>query len=195
VKTTDAAFGPEVSSCPSPLIHHGRGEIPRVTENGPRPVRSARRHLRAARCANESLALAFLRAQRIASAFSRFDFSDGFSQNLLRFISRKTPSRCIFFLSTRRAWSNLKELLLRMLAAALLMGEAVDGSRSTDRKALGCPPAQSRRLRWLCTSCQPMRLSTARSNSRMDISQSAGARNPRKRQANLGFILTGKKAA
>ena len=47
--------------------------------------------------------LAALRARRIASAFSRVLRSDGFSYALRRFISRKTPSRCIFFLSTLRA--------------------------------------------------------------------------------------------
>src|SRR5262249_1304079 len=47
--------------------------------------------------------LAALRARRTASAFSRVLRSDGFSYALRRFISRKTPSRCIFFLSTRRA--------------------------------------------------------------------------------------------
>src|SRR5215471_8850323 len=51
--------------------------------------------------------LAALRARRMASAFSRVLRSDGFSYALRRFISRKTPSRCIFFLSTRRAWSTL----------------------------------------------------------------------------------------
>src|SRR5262249_27273835 len=44
--------------------------------------------------------LAALRARRTASAFSRVLRSDGFSYALRRFISRKTPSRCIFFLST-----------------------------------------------------------------------------------------------
>jgi K+-sensing histidine kinase KdpD len=38
------------------------------------------------------------------------------------------------------------------LPRSLLMGEMVDGSSSRGRKALGFPPAQSRRLRWLCTS-------------------------------------------
>src|SRR5262249_24357836 len=51
--------------------------------------------------------LAALRERRMASAFSRVLRSDGFSYALRRFISRKTPSRCIFFLSTRRAWSTL----------------------------------------------------------------------------------------
>jgi hypothetical protein len=36
-----------------------------------------------------------LRARRTASAFSRVLRSDGFSYALRRFISRKTPSRCI----------------------------------------------------------------------------------------------------
>src|SRR3989442_194523 len=44
--------------------------------------------------------LAALRARRTASAFSRVLRSDGFSYALRLFISRKTPSRCIFFLST-----------------------------------------------------------------------------------------------
>jgi hypothetical protein len=47
--------------------------------------------------------LAALRARRMASAFSRVLRSDGFSYALRRFISRKTPSRCIFFLSTLSA--------------------------------------------------------------------------------------------
>src|SRR5262249_16354473 len=47
--------------------------------------------------------LAALLARRMASAFSRVLRSDGFSYALRRFISRKTPSRCIFFLSTLRA--------------------------------------------------------------------------------------------
>jgi hypothetical protein len=47
--------------------------------------------------------LAALRARRMASAFSRVLRSDGFSYALRRFISRKTPSRCIFFLRTLRA--------------------------------------------------------------------------------------------
>ena len=47
--------------------------------------------------------LAALRARRMASAFSRVLRSEGFSYALRRFISRKTPSRCIFFLSTLRA--------------------------------------------------------------------------------------------
>jgi hypothetical protein len=38
--------------------------------------------------------LAALHARRIASAFSRVLRTDGFSYALLRFISRKTPSRC-----------------------------------------------------------------------------------------------------
>jgi hypothetical protein len=46
--------------------------------------------------------LAALRARRMASAFSRVLRSDGFSYALRRFISRKTPSRCIFFLRTLR---------------------------------------------------------------------------------------------
>ena len=48
---------------------------------------------------------ASLRARRSASLCSRADRSDGFY--LLRFISRNTPSRCIFFLRTRSAWSTL----------------------------------------------------------------------------------------
>src|SRR6516164_3148738 len=51
--------------------------------------------------------LAALRARRMASDFSRVLRSDGFSYALRRFISRKTPSRCIFFLSTLRACSTL----------------------------------------------------------------------------------------
>src|SRR5262249_4623882 len=51
--------------------------------------------------------LAALRARRTASAFSRVLRSDGFSYALRRFISRKTPSRCIFFLRTLRACSTL----------------------------------------------------------------------------------------
>jgi hypothetical protein len=47
--------------------------------------------------------LAALRARRIASAFSRVLRSDGFSYALRRFISRKRPSRCSFFLRTLRA--------------------------------------------------------------------------------------------
>ena len=46
---------------------------------------------------------AALRARRMASAFSRVLRSDGFSYALRRFISRKTPSRCIFFLRILRA--------------------------------------------------------------------------------------------
>jgi hypothetical protein len=40
-----------------------------------------------------------------------------------------------------------------------------------------------------------MRLSTARSSNRMDISPSASVMKPRNREASLGFMLTGKKAA
>jgi hypothetical protein len=47
--------------------------------------------------------LAAFRARRTASAFSRVLRSDGFSYALRRFISRKTPSRCSFFLRTLRA--------------------------------------------------------------------------------------------
>jgi len=47
--------------------------------------------------------LAALRARRMASAFSRVLRSDGFSYALRRFISRKTPSRCSFFLRALRA--------------------------------------------------------------------------------------------
>src|SRR5436189_234013 len=47
--------------------------------------------------------LAALRARRIASAFSRVLRSDGFSYALRRFISRKMPSRCSFFLRALRA--------------------------------------------------------------------------------------------
>jgi hypothetical protein len=47
--------------------------------------------------------LAALRVRRMASAFSRVLRSDGFSYALRRFISRKTPSRCIFFLRTLSA--------------------------------------------------------------------------------------------
>src|SRR6266508_723708 len=47
--------------------------------------------------------LAALRPRRIPSAFSRVLRSDGFSYALRRFISRKMPSRCSFFLSTLRA--------------------------------------------------------------------------------------------
>src|SRR5271166_3661382 len=43
----------------------------------------------------------------MASAFSRVLRSDGFSYALRRFISRKTPSRCIFFFKTLRACSTL----------------------------------------------------------------------------------------
>jgi len=50
---------------------------------------------------------AALRARRMASAFSRVLRSDGFSYALRRFISRKTPSRCIFFLRTLSACSTL----------------------------------------------------------------------------------------
>ena len=50
---------------------------------------------------------ASLRARRTASPCSRVAFSEGFSKNLLRFISRNTPSRCIFFFRTRSAWSML----------------------------------------------------------------------------------------
>ena len=44
-----------------------------------------------------------LRARRTASAFSRARRSDGFSYERRNFISRKTPSRCIFFLRTFNA--------------------------------------------------------------------------------------------
>jgi len=46
---------------------------------------------------------AAFRARRMASDFSRALRSDGFSYALRRFISRKTPSRCIFFFRTLRA--------------------------------------------------------------------------------------------
>jgi len=58
---------------------------------------------------NPSLIACFrasLRARRTASDFSRVLFSRAFHERR-RFISRKTPSRCIFFLSTRVAWSIL----------------------------------------------------------------------------------------
>jgi hypothetical protein len=42
-----------------------------------------------------------LRNRRTASAFSRSRRSDGFSYERRRFISRKAPSRCIFFFKTR----------------------------------------------------------------------------------------------
>src|SRR5262249_20213219 len=51
--------------------------------------------------------LAALRARRMASAFSRVFRSDGFSYALPRFISRKTPSPFIFYLSSRRGCSRL----------------------------------------------------------------------------------------
>src|SRR5581483_7984874 len=44
-----------------------------------------------------------LRCRRIASAFSRARRSDGFSYARRFFISRKVPSRCIFFLRMRSA--------------------------------------------------------------------------------------------
>src|SRR5215204_4293819 len=50
---------------------------------------------------------ASFRARRIASDFSRFFRSEGFSYELRCFISRNTPSRCIFFFRTRSAWSML----------------------------------------------------------------------------------------
>jgi hypothetical protein len=43
---------------------------------------------------------ACLRARRSASALSRVVLSDGFPWNRRRFISRKIPSRCIFFFRT-----------------------------------------------------------------------------------------------
>src|SRR6516165_4310828 len=43
----------------------------------------------------------------MASAFSRVLRSDGFSYALRRFISRKTPSRCIFLFRALRACSTL----------------------------------------------------------------------------------------
>src|SRR5271165_2690231 len=43
----------------------------------------------------------------MASAFSRVLRSEGFSYALRRFISRRTPSRCIFFFKTLRACSTL----------------------------------------------------------------------------------------
>ncbi len=57
--------------------------------------------IKPSRCASF---LAALRARRIASAFSRVLRSDGFSYALRRFISRKMPSRCSFFLRARRRW-------------------------------------------------------------------------------------------
>jgi hypothetical protein len=56
--------------------------------------------IKPSRCASFRAAL---RARRMASAFSRVLRSDGFSYALRRFISRKTPSRCSFFLRTLRA--------------------------------------------------------------------------------------------
>ena len=50
---------------------------------------------------------ASLRARRTASAFWRAFFSEGFSKCVRDFISRKRPSRCIFFFSARRACSTL----------------------------------------------------------------------------------------
>src|SRR5690606_20801655 len=60
--------------------------------------------MRPSRCARLR---ASLRARRTASAFSRARFSEGFSKWPRIFISRKMPSRCIFFLSARSAWSTL----------------------------------------------------------------------------------------
>ena len=51
--------------------------------------------------------LSSLRRRRMASARFRIRFSEGFSYARLAFMSRKTPSRCILFLSTRSAWSIL----------------------------------------------------------------------------------------
>ena len=56
--------------------------------------------MRPSRCA---FLRASLRERRIASDFSRFLRSDAFSYERCRFISRNTPSRCIFFFKTRRA--------------------------------------------------------------------------------------------
>src|ERR1700722_18687519 len=50
---------------------------------------------------------ASLRARRMASAFSRAFFSEGFSEWPRSFILRKFHSRCIFFFSALRAWSTL----------------------------------------------------------------------------------------
>src|SRR6516225_7704846 len=43
----------------------------------------------------------------MASAFSRTLLSEGFSKWPRSFISRKRPSRCIFFFNALRAWSTL----------------------------------------------------------------------------------------
>ena len=50
---------------------------------------------------------ASFRARRTASSFSRALRSEGFSKWSRRLISRKRPSRCIFFLSAFNAWSTL----------------------------------------------------------------------------------------
>ena len=78
---------------------------------------------------------ASLRARRTASPCSRVAFSEGFSKNLLRFISRNTPSRCIFFLRTRSAWSMLlsrtstcKKYSLRVVAGRVVASRVVAGS-------------------------------------------------------------------
>lgn len=54
--------------------------------------------------------LASFFARLIASPFSRTRRSEGFSYAFRAFISRKSPSRCIFFLSTLSAWSTLLSL-------------------------------------------------------------------------------------
>ena len=90
------------------LLHHARSKerVSQQTQNdlGSRARRGAGSRLgigiKPSRCASF---LAALRARRMASAFSRALRSDGFSYALRRFISRKMPSRCIFFLRTRRA--------------------------------------------------------------------------------------------
>lgn len=63
--------------------HQGRGETPLAAENGPRPVGLPGRIFLPRGAAIRPSRWAFLRAsfraRRIASACSRFDFSDGFS--------------------------------------------------------------------------------------------------------------------
>ena len=80
--------------------------VPQQTQNlgsGARRGAGSRRLGMGIRPSRWASFLAALRARRMASAFSRVLRSDGFSYALRRFISRKTPSRCIFFLSTLRA--------------------------------------------------------------------------------------------
>jgi len=91
------------SPTPHPRRERGAGTCSQQTQNlgsGARRGAGSRRLGIGIKPSRWASLLAALRARRMASAFSRVLRSDGFSYALRRFNSRKTPSRCIFFLRT-----------------------------------------------------------------------------------------------